>query len=205
MAKAKHTIRIISGTHRSRRVPVLAISGLRPTGDRLREVLFNWLQLDIAGKNILDLCAGSGALGFEAASRGAKQVTMVELNPQAAKQLLQVTSDFNFNNIQIINQRAQSYLSNTVRKFDVVFLDPPFSSDLLHELTELVVPLIVAGGFLYRESSSEQELINLPANWNLYRQKTASQVKIELWQRMTQIAGEQYAKKIINRSLSRDF
>lgn len=184
MAKAKHTIRIISGSHRSRRLPVLDFPGLRPTGDRLREVLFNWLQMDIAGKNVLDLCAGSGALGFEAASRGAKSVDLVESNTQISNQLSQVKCNFKFENIRIINQTAQKFLENSVSKFDVVFLDPPFSVDLLQELTELVLPHIANEGFLYRESAIEQELLKLPNNWQLFRQKNAGQVKIELWRKL---------------------
>ena len=184
MAKAKHTIRIISGTHGSRRLPVLDYPGLRPTGDRLREVLFNWLQMEIAGKNVLDLCAGSGALGFEAASRGAKSVDLVESNAQVFNQLTQIKNDFNFASTRIINQTAQNFLQSTLLKFDVVFLDPPFSAEILQELTELVIPHIANEGFLYRESANEQELLKLPNNWQLFRQKNAGQVKIELWRKL---------------------
>lgn len=185
MAKSKHTIRIISGTHGSRRLPVLDIPGLRPTGDRLRQVLFNWLQMKVAGKNVLDLCAGSGALGFEAASRGAKQVTMVELNSQVAKQLQSITNDFAFERIKIVSQMAQSYLKSNLQTFDLVFLDPPFADDLLNQLTEQVIPVLSIGGYLYREAAVAQELKNLPDNWELFRQKTAGQVKIELWRKLS--------------------
>jgi len=183
MSKSKHTIRIISGTHRSRRLPVLDIIGLRPTGDRLREVLFNWLQMDIVGKKVVDLCAGSGALGFEAASRGARYVDMVELDLQASTQLKKNTVDFAFNNVQIFNDSAQNFLAKNNDLFDVVFLDPPFSKNILQELTEMVSTVVVEGGFLYREYAISQEVMNLPNNWELYRQKTAGQVKIELWRR----------------------
>ena len=184
MAKSKHTIRIISGSHGGRRIPVLNLNGLRPTGDRLRETLFNWLQAKIAGRHVLDLCAGTGALGFEAASRGAQFVSMVETNRVAAEQLLQINKDFDFKNIQINNQTAQSYLQITEHKFDIVFIDPPFTDDLIQELTDLSIATVSNGGYVYRESAITQELMNLPDNWNLYRQKKAGQVKIELWQRM---------------------
>lgn len=181
MAKAKHTIRIISGTHRSRRLPVLDFPGLRPTGDRLREVIFNWLQMDIAGKYVVDLCAGTGALGFEAASRAAKSVVLVESNASIAKQLKYICEDFKFDNVSVYQQTAQQFLRENTQKFDLVFLDPPFALGLHDELTELAVAHIDEGGFLIRESARDSELLNLPINWQLYRKKTAGQVKIELW------------------------
>lgn len=184
MAKAKHTIRIISGTHRSRKLPVLDFEGLRPTGDRVREMLFNWLQMNIAGKKVLDLCAGSGALGFEAASRGAKDVTMVESNHVVAKQLISIERNFNFKNVSIVNNTAQQFISGNEQLFDVVFIDPPFAEKLWEELTELVVQRVNAGGFVYREVAITAELQQLDKNWQLYRQKVFGQVKIELWKKL---------------------
>ncbi|MCF6319137.1 MAG: 16S rRNA (guanine(966)-N(2))-methyltransferase RsmD [Proteobacteria bacterium] len=188
MAKSKQTIRIISGTHRSRRLPVLDFDGLRPTGDRVRETLFNWLQFNIAGKNVLDLCAGTGALGFEAASLGAKQVWLLEKNSLISAQFQRIESDFMFTNTQIITTDAQNYFqdndnnnNNDDVKFDLIFIDPPFALNLWEELSEKAVSLIKPGGFLYRELASGVELSHLPRNWQLYRQKTFGQVKIELW------------------------
>ena len=109
---------------------------------------------------------------------------MVETNRVAAEQLLQINKDFDFKNIQINNQTAQSYLQITEHKFDIVFIDPPFTDDLIQELTDLSIATVSNGGYVYRESAITQELMNLPDNWNLYRQKKAGQVKIELWQRM---------------------
>jgi 16S rRNA (guanine966-N2)-methyltransferase len=183
MAKSKHTIRIISGSHGKRRLPVLNFAGLRPTGDRLRETLFNWLQFNIAGKSVLDLCAGTGALGFEAASRGAQKVVMVESNYEISKQLQKIVYDFEFEKVQVVNQRAQNYLHQTKAPVDLLFLDPPFDKQILSELTEMSLSLVVIGGFLYREFAKNQDLKILPDNWELYRHKTTSQVKIELWQR----------------------
>ncbi|MCF6288539.1 MAG: 16S rRNA (guanine(966)-N(2))-methyltransferase RsmD [Proteobacteria bacterium] len=185
MAKTKHTIRIISGTHRSRRLPVLNYTGLRPTGDRVRETLFNWLQQDIAKKNILDLCAGSGALGFEAASRGAKSVILLEKNKVIAQQLYDTQQKFIFPNVQIITTSCQQYLRNCQQKLDLVFIDPPFADNLMQELSELVIPVMNVGGFIYREVAKDTELQNLPINWQLYRQKVLGKVKIELWQKGT--------------------
>jgi 16S rRNA (guanine966-N2)-methyltransferase len=184
MAKAQHTIRIISGTHRSRRLPVLDFEGLRPTGDRVRETLFNWLQMHIAGKNILDLCAGAGSLGFEAASRGAKLVVMVENHRKVAQQLAEIKSSFAFKNVSIKQETAQNYLQHKQPQFDLVFLDPPFSANIMKQLTELVLTHIKVNGFLYREAGKNQELTILSDNWKLYRQKTLGQVRIELWQKI---------------------
>jgi 16S rRNA (guanine966-N2)-methyltransferase len=190
MAKTKHTIRIISGTHGSRRLPVLDYRGLRPTGDRLREVLFNWLQMEIGGKNVLDLCAGSGALGFEAASRGACRVVLVESNVKISDQLRHIKEDFKFDKAHIINQQAQQFLKTNQEKFDVVFLDPPFSENILENLTDLTLLHVSDEGFLYRESAIDQELQKLPNNWQLYRQKNTGQVKIELWQKLNPVQEE---------------
>lgn len=183
MTKTKHTIRIISGTHRSRRLPVLYFDGLRPTGDRVRETLFNWLQLHLAGRKVLDLCAGTGSLGFEAASRGAQQAVLVEKQQAVATQLKKVKQEFNFPNTKIFHRSAQDYLTANNDNFDVVFLDPPFADELLQTLTTLVSDKVTVGGFLYREAALQQELTNLPGNWELYRQKTMGQVRIELWQK----------------------
>ena len=185
MAKAKHTIRIISGTHRSRRLPVLDIEGLRPTGDRVRETLFNWLQMTVAGKNILDVCAGSGALGFEAASRGAKQVDMVEKNNRIASQLKVTADELRFSNCQIINQSAENYLTQTKNTYHIIFIDPPFSLGLVDDLTEKALAHVNVSGYIYREVPITEDLIKLPENWQLYRNKTLGQVKIELWKRIT--------------------
>ncbi len=184
MAKAQHTIRIIAGTHRSRRLPVLNFDGLRPTGDRVRETLFNWLQMLLAGRNILDLCAGAGALGFEAASRGAQSVVMVESNKRIAENLVQINKEFSFSGVTVLNQSAQSYLNTTKQIFDVVFIDPPFTADMMQELTLLTLQAVKEGGFIYREAAISQELTILPDNWKLYRQKSMGQVKIELWQKI---------------------
>ena len=185
MTKAQHTIRIIAGTHRSRRLPVLDFEGLRPTGDRVRETLFNWLQMHIAGREVLDLCAGAGALGFEAASRGAKSVTMVEKNQTVMQALSRIKKDFGFDKVTINNFSAQNFFKSNNQLFDMVFIDPPFASNLIQELTELSLNYVKPEGFIYREAAVSQELTILPDNWKLYRQKRMGQVKIELWQKIS--------------------
>lgn len=183
MTKAQHTIRIIAGSHRSRRIPVLDFEGLRPTGDRVRETLFNWLP--VIGTRVLDACAGAGALGFEAASRGAERVDMVEKNRIIAKQLNENIKKFNFDGINVYCTSVQKYLLDSDKRYDLVFLDPPFSDDLMTELTELILSKVDNYGFIYREVDKSQELSNLPNNWYLFRQKIMGQVKIELWQKQT--------------------
>jgi 16S rRNA (guanine966-N2)-methyltransferase len=184
MAKAKHTIRIISGSHGSRRLPVLDIEGLRPTGDRVRETLFNWLHMSIAGVNVLDVCAGSGALGFESASRGAKQVVMVEKNPRIASQLNKTAEELQFSNCQTVNQSAEYFLEQTTSNYHIIFIDPPFALGLIQGLTNKALAHVNINGFIYREAPIAEDLIKLPENWQLYRNKTLGQVKIELWKRL---------------------
>jgi 16S rRNA (guanine966-N2)-methyltransferase len=184
MAKSKHTIRIISGTHGKRRLPVLDLAGLRPTGDRLRETLFNWLQFSIAAENILDLCAGSGALGFEAASRGAKKVTMIDVNSKVIDQLNKIKEEFKFNNVLIKQQLGQDFLRASQEQYGIIFLDPPFNNNSIQELVELAIGHISVGGYLYCEFSKDQEMKILADNWELFRKKTTAQVRIELWQRI---------------------
>jgi len=183
MAKAKHTIRIISGTHRSRRLPVLDFEGLRPTGDRVRETAFNWLQFEIADKWVLDLCAGTGALGFEAASRAAKKAVLVEKNAIVAKQLYAIEKEFQFINTQIVTASAQHFLLNQNHKYDLIFIDPPFAMNLWSELLEIAVTIVNTEGFIYLELPVDVVLPELGENWQLYRQKIFGKVKIELWKK----------------------
>lgn len=190
MAKSNNSIRIISGSLRGRKIPVLDLQGLRPTGDRVRETLFNWLQFEIVNKSVLDLFAGSGALGFEAASRGAKLVTLVEKNPKAAKQLNDICIDFNLKNIQVKNISAQSYIQDHAKKHDIIFLDPPFQlqNELLSNVSEHIDNLVETEGYVYCEMEKNQQSMNFPANFELYRHKIMGQVKIELWKKHTEQA-----------------
>ena len=146
----KNQLRIIGGEWKRRQLPFASIDGLRPTPDRVRETLFNWLMWDIQNTNVLDICAGSGALAFEALSRGASQVVMIEPNTQQAKFLKD-----NLELLKVTNQRAklkiataQQTLPTLKDQFDVVFLDPPYSLDLWEELAILADPLIKNDGFI---------------------------------------------------------
>jgi 16S rRNA (guanine966-N2)-methyltransferase len=181
-----HAIRIIGGDWKRTPLPVLDLDGLRPTPDRVRETLFNWLGQSLDGQRCLDLFAGSGALGFEAASRGAARVLMVERNARAAGQLRANQARLAPNTIEIAEADALRLAASLAPgSFDVVFLDPPFDSDLLARSLELAPPLISPDGFLYVEAGAALELAEIPAlaGWTIARQGKAGAVHYHLLQR----------------------
>lgn len=145
-------IRIVGGTHRSRLIPVPEATGLRPTPDRVRETLFNWLGQDVDGLRCLDLFAGSGGLGFEAASRGAAGVVMVEMAPKVASHLRETISRLQFSNVRLVSGDALKFLQTCQERFDVVFLDPPFRLEWLARLEPLVLPVLAPGARVYIEA-----------------------------------------------------
>jgi 16S rRNA (guanine966-N2)-methyltransferase len=181
-----HTIRIIGGDWKRTPLPVLDLDGLRPTPDRVRETVFNWLGQRLDGQRCLDLFAGSGALGFEAASRGAARVLMVERNARAAGQLRANQARLAPNTIEIAEADALRLAASLAPgSFDVVFLDPPFDSDLLDRALELAVPLVSADGFLYVEAGAalETDQTVALAGWTIARQGRAGAVHYHLLQR----------------------
>lgn len=203
--KIEGKLRIIGGRWRSRQLPVIDLPGLRPTADRVRETLFNWLQADIPGACCLDLFAGSGALGFEAASRGAAQVVMLELQAEAYKKLCDNKRVLQADNIQCLQRDALQWLSaaelsgdkltqgalsvaagaNDWPCFDVVFLDPPYASQLLAQACVLLEQshMLSDEAKIYIEHPAQQALPELPLNWQLMRGKTAGQVGYYMVQR----------------------
>ncbi|WP_281630807.1 16S rRNA (guanine(966)-N(2))-methyltransferase RsmD [Vibrio sp. St2] len=178
-------VRIISGLWRGRKLPVHDAEGLRPTTDRVKETLFNWLAQDVPQAKCLDLFAGSGGLGFEAASRQADKVTMIELNPTAFKQLEKNIAALNSDNLTAINSDTLSFLQQAGTPHHVVFIDPPFRKGLL----EQTVTLLESNGWLandamiYIETEKELALEGIPTNWHLHREKTAGQVSYRLFER----------------------
>ena len=137
--------------------------GLRPTGDRVRETLFNWLQNRIAGRRVLDLFAGSGALGFESASRGAAEVLLVESHPPAAAMLRASRERLQADRLQVVQADALAWLAGSgTGRFDLVFLDPPFASDHWPRLWPLLLPLLNDGALVYAEAAASAALA-LPA------------------------------------------
>lgn len=180
---AKNQLRIIGGRWRSRRLIFPDLPGLRPTPDRVRETLFNWLQPVIAGGRCLDLFAGSGALGFEAASRGAGEVVLVERERRVADRLRENARLLGADNVRLVQADALRYLdSMPAQPFDVVFLDPPFG----HNVLASACRLLETRGWLrdqariYMEAEKELGMPEVPANWVLVRSKAAGQVGYHL-------------------------
>lgn len=175
------SVRIIAGTWRRRRLPVAAIAGLRPTPDRVRETLFNWLTSDLPGARCLDLFAGTGALGLEAASRGAAHVTLVESDPRAAQQLKATCEMLGAQNVSVVNQDAMHWLVMSGEIFDVVFLDPPFGA---FDLGQLCLTLEQHGRLannarVYLESDAKV-VQPVPSQWRTLRDGRAGRVRYYL-------------------------
>jgi len=179
------SIRIIAGKHRGRKLPVLMADGLRPTTDRVKETVFNWLMPYIHDANCLDCFAGAGSLGFEALSRGAAQVNLIELNKAAAKQLSANKLLLKADNIAVSNTNVLDFLNTqTPQSFDIVFIDPPFRQNLITQTCELLEGSWLAEqALIYVEMEAESEQI-FPNNWQLLKEKIAGQVAYRLFQRV---------------------
>ncbi len=178
------SIRIIAGKYRGRKLPVLMAEGLRPTTDRVKETLFNWLMPYIHGSNCLDCFAGAGSLGFEALSRGAVNVSLIELNKAAAKQLLANKQLLKSDDVVISNTNALDFLKTQASdKFDLVFIDPPFRQNLVSQTCELLeAGWLTEQALIYVEMEAEGNQ-QLPNNWQLLKEKIAGQVAYRLFQR----------------------
>jgi 16S rRNA (guanine966-N2)-methyltransferase len=175
-------LRIIGGRWRGRRLDIAESEGLRPTPDRVRETLFNWLQPYIDGAQCLDLFAGTGALCLEALSRGAGRVVMVEKAPPVAEALRRHVKLLEAQNAEVVLADAAEYLNQPPQPFDIIFLDPPFKSDLIARCAELVEGhgWIKPGGLIYIEAPSQVDALPVPATWELLRSKKAGQVGYHL-------------------------
>ncbi len=177
------SIRIIAGKHRGRKLPVLIAEGLRPTTDRVKETVFNWLMPYINDANCLDCFAGAGSLGFEALSRGAAKVDLIELNKAAAKQLQANKQRLKADNLIVTNINALDFLkSATKQRYNLVFIDPPFRQNLVTQVAELL-----NNGWLAKQALIyvEMEIKSnqpLPSNWQLLKEKVAGQVVYRLFQ-----------------------
>ena len=175
-------LRIVAGKWRSRLLPIADEPGLRPTSERIRETLFNWLAPAIEGSRCLDLYAGSGALGLEALSRGAREVVFVEMSAGSATVLADSIAALDATGAHVRNTDAMCYLQGEVEPFDIVFLDPPFAADLLEDLCRLLDERgwLAAGARVYLEQDAERPLPRLPDGWAVLREKTAGQVRYAL-------------------------
>lgn len=170
-------VRIVGGAWRSRLLPVAGVPGLRPTPDRVRETLFNWLGQDLDGLSCVDLFAGTGILGFEAASRGAAHVTLVERDPRAAAALRKAAITLQAAQVELIHRDAVEFARSPPRAFDLAFIDPPYSQGWLQRLEPWLGRIVKAEGRLYVES--EQPLERL-GRWETTRQGRAGQVHFHL-------------------------
>jgi 16S rRNA (guanine966-N2)-methyltransferase len=180
-------VRIVGGSLRGRKLGFPDVPGLRPTPNRVRETLFNWLAPHISGMRALDLFAGSGALGIEAISRGAMQAVLVESSPVAAKQLRESVIRLGLGNARVESADALAYLKRAMSPggegpFDLIFLDPPFDSGLQEPALQLISRsgALANGGFCYIESPRRAELPQLPDGWVLHRSGTAGEVGYHL-------------------------
>jgi len=173
-------VRIIGGENRRRVLHFPDAPGLRPTPDRVRETLFNWLGQELTGMACLDVFAGSGALGFEAASRNALRVVMLESSRQAVDALKHNRELLKAERVEIQQAEALAWLRTCAEQFDVIFLDPPFSSDLMEQALPLAVNLLKPEGWLYVEQADR---IQAPDGFIIHRQGRAGQSHFALLRR----------------------
>ena len=177
------SVRIIGGIWRGRKLPVRDLPGLRPSGDRCRETLFNWLQAHVHGAVCVDLFAGSGALGLEAASRGAAEVILVEKLSVAAQDLRGVLLSLNADQVTVIATNALQWLESCpARSVDIAFVDPPFGLHLETRGLELLCigDCIRPGGFIYIETARDAVVPAPGPGWEIAREKTMGDVRLLL-------------------------
>jgi len=176
-------LRIVAGKWRGRLLKVADVAELRPTSARIRETLFSWLTPHLHGAACLDLFAGSGALGFEALSRGVRQVTFVEKNRIAVGGLRAAIAALEAERATVVQDDAYRYLDSAAgAAWDVVFLDPPYAADCLTELCKLLAEesRLAPGAHVYFEQDREHTRPLLPEGWTLLKEKTAGQVRYAL-------------------------
>ncbi|MCI1899960.1 MAG: 16S rRNA (guanine(966)-N(2))-methyltransferase [Enterobacter sp.] len=186
-------IRIIGGQWRGRKLPVPDSPGLRPTTDRVRETLFNWLAPSMVDATCLDCFAGSGALGIEALSRYAASATLLEMERSVAQQLQQNLTTLKATNAKVVNTNTLAFLAKTGTPHNVVFIDPPFRKGLLEETLTLLENngWLADDALIYIESEVENGLPPVPLHWDLHREQVAGQVAYRLYHR--EVQGESHA------------
>lgn len=178
-------LRIIGGQWRGRKLSFPLVNGLRPTPDRVRETIFNWLAPYLGDASCVDLFAGSGALGLEAASRGAARVDLVELNKTAYHAIQSHLSTLKTDNCVVYLGSAQQFLQQTNNRYDIVFMDPPYAADLWTEVAFLLEEkaLLNPSCVIYLECHTKTKLPDLPSNWQLMKDKKAGDVRYCLFNR----------------------
>lgn len=180
---ATGSVRIVAGRWRGSKLPVADIAGLRPTADRVRETLFNWLQPHLAGARCVDLFAGSGALGFEAASRGAGEVVLLEREPRLVALLRDSAARLGAGNLRIEQADALQWLARVpAQAFDVVFVDPPFAQALWTQTARALRPWLSTTAFVYVERGRDTGF-EPPADWRVHREGQTREVRYALYRR----------------------
>lgn len=182
-AKKTGQFRVIGGNWKGRKLRFIEVEGLRPSLDRIRETLFNWLQNDIHGATCLDLFAGSGAIGIEALSRGATNVQFVELNRKAFHQLEENLGLVNADNAHVLHGDAFDFIQSNQQTFDIIFLDPPFNKGIAQKVIEQLAQAewLKPQTLIYIEVEQGLEL-NVPNNWTELKDKKAGQLQYKLFE-----------------------
>jgi 16S rRNA (guanine966-N2)-methyltransferase len=181
----KGVFRIIGGRWKGKKIHFVATEGLRPTTDRVRETLFNWLMFDITGARCLDLFAGSGSVGLEALSRGAAHVDLFEMNRLAAKKLADNAASLEGSSHTIHNTDSISRLKHGVESaYDLIFIDPPFRKNLLPDTLSSLAEhgWLKVGSLIYLETEKDLNGVDIPVNWIEKKSKTAGQVSYRLFE-----------------------
>ena len=180
--RARHEVRLIGGQWKRSKLPVADAPGLRPTPDRVRETLFNWLGQDLSGWRCLDAFAGSGALGFEAASRGADDVVLLERDRRLAARLVESKARLKAGQLRVETTDALMWMARCPPdSFELVFIDPPFDAPLVAPALALAQRLVVAQGFVYVEAGAALQTV--PEGLKMHRQGRAGAVHFHLLQR----------------------
>lgn len=185
-ARNRNSVRIIAGDYRGRKVEFPSVIGLRPTADRIRETLFNWVRDQIIGETCLDMFSGSGAIGIEAASRGAAKVVFIEKDSRASKAIAESIQLLDVANAELINDNALHWLDQQIGKsvqFGLVFLDPPFSENLLYITCEKLQSsgILKSNCRIYIESDQALIEAEMPRNWSCLKSKKAGAVRYYLY------------------------
>lgn len=177
----ENDVRILGGKFKGKLLPVLNVEGLRPTPSRVRETIFSWIKDSLGNAKVLDLFAGSGALGLEAYSRGAKDVTLVELDKDNSSNLKEIAKSMSYDEIHVINDDALHFLDNVSSTFNIVFIDPPYKLDIYEKVLEKLLDknLIDDDSLIYVEMRNGSNKI-VPG-YEIIREENAGQSKFSLW------------------------
>lgn len=181
----KNSVHILGGLYRGKKINFAPLPDLRPTPQRIRETLFNWLMHDIQDKTCLDAFAGSGALGFEALSRRAAHVVLIEESPLACTHLKRMMASFNTNKLELIERCVFDYLAKTKEEFDLVFIDPPYQAKALRQKFLNLLgqsPVLKKSGLIYLESNQDDELAE--SVWHPIKSKKTSTISYGLYQKI---------------------